>query len=115
MVNGERNLSVAVDPRTPGLAFKFGCVDADTFGGLKKADAGSITAGEDRADTQCLVDVKTLIGLPNNAIFGMIKGIALQAMKQLFGLDAVGHVRLTSVMPALGRYCGGISNRRSLI
>jgi hypothetical protein len=45
MVNGECNLSVTVDSRTPGLAFKFGCVDADTFGGLKKADAGSITAG----------------------------------------------------------------------
>ena len=43
--NGERNLSVAIGPRTPGLAFKFVCTDADTFGGLKKADTGSITAG----------------------------------------------------------------------
>jgi hypothetical protein len=107
MVNGERNLSVAVDPRTPGLAFKFGCVDADTFGGLKKADAGSITAGGGRADTQVLGRCETLISLPNNAIFGMIGDIGLQAMRELFGLDAVGHVRLTSVMPALGRYCGG--------
>jgi hypothetical protein len=61
------------------------------------------------------VKARPLRILPYNAIFGMIRDIGLQAMKQLFGLDAVGHVRLTSIMPALGRYCGGISNRRSLI
>ena len=44
----------------------------------------------------------------------MIENIGLQAMKQLFGLGAVGHVRLTSIMPALDRYCGGDLKQKEL-
>jgi hypothetical protein len=46
--NGERNLSVAIGPRTPGLAFKFVCTDADEFGGRKKADAAVLQRISDR-------------------------------------------------------------------